>query len=158
MNTHEIREMLKRNVKTRDHFLDVYGADQLPKTKIQRETWLLVCNCCPINLPGEHWFAIFGSAEQNLIDVFDSFGFPPNFYYGVHEFLCAQQPTEVRYTKVRYNSQRLQSFDSNACGQYCLFFAHYRSCGVSMDDIVNGLDGVKNRDEFIKCAVTNDLF
>ena len=90
MNTEKIREKLKGSELTSNYFLDVYAADQLPKRKIERDVWLLVCNCCPINLPGQHWIAMFGS--KTGIDFFDSFGLAPNLYPGVDEFLRVQKP------------------------------------------------------------------
>ena len=145
MNTEKIREKLKGSELTSNYFLDVYAADQLPKRKIERDVWLLVCNCCPINLPGQHWIAMFGS--KTGIDFFDSFGLAPNLYPGVDEFLRVQKPRSVNY-----NSQRVQSFDSDACRQYCIYFAHQRARGVSMNSIVHFITNMK-RDEYVKLYV-----
>jgi hypothetical protein len=152
MNTQQIDEKLRRNETTNEYFIGVYAADQLPATKISQDVWLLVCNCCPIDLPGEHWIALFGNARQE-IDVFDSFGFPPNAYDGVHQFLRVQQPALITY-----NTQQLQSFDSDACGHYCLYFARYRSQGVPMNVIVENIVDGMTRDNYIKCMVGNVLY
>ena len=39
-----------------------------------------------MNMPGEHWIAFFGNARQE-VEMFDSFGLPPNVYDGVHQFI-----------------------------------------------------------------------
>ena len=152
MNTQQIEHMLKRNKTTSEYFLGVFAADQLPTRKIEQEVWLLVCNCCPINLPGEHWIALFGNARQE-IEVFDSFGFSPNVYDGVHQFLRDQHPTLITY-----NTQQLQSFESDACGHYCLYFAYYRAQGVSMSTIIEKIVDGMNRDDFIKFIVGNVIY
>lgn len=144
MDTQQIDELLRRNETTKGYFLGVYAADQLPDTKISQDVWLLVCNCCPIDLPGEHWIAMFGNARQE-IDVFDSFGFPPNVYDGVHQFLRNQEPSLITY-----NTQQLQSFESDACGPYCLYFAYYRARGLSLCDIVAAIIDDKHKEDFIR--------
>ena len=148
MNTQQIEQMLKRNKTTSEYFLGVFAADQLPTRKIEKKVWLLVCNCCPISLPGEHWIALFGNARQE-IEVFDSFAFSPNVYDGVHQFLRDQHPTLITY-----NTQQLQSFESDACGHYCLYFSYYRAQGVIIEKIVDGM----NRDDFIKFIVGNVIY
>ena len=78
MNTLEIKRYLESNEATRDAFLNVYALDQLPKEKLPRERWLLVCNCCPANMTGEHWIAMF--YENGTLEFFDSFGLSPERY------------------------------------------------------------------------------
>ena len=145
MNTDEIRNILKGNETTSIYFLDVFAVDQLPKQKINRDVWLLVCNCCPIDLRGEHWIAMFGSKEH--IDVFDSFGLAPNAYSGVDEFLYSQKPKSVNY-----NSKCVQSISSDACGHYSILFCYHRARGVSLHDIVEAMVNM-SRDEYVKYIV-----
>ena len=144
--------MLKRNKTTSEYFLGVFAADQLPTRKIEQEVWPLVCNCCPINLPGEHWIALFGNARQE-IEVFDSFGFSPNVYDGVHQFLPDQHPKLITY-----NTQQLQSFESDACGHYGLYFSYYRAQGVPMSTIIEKIVDGMNKDDFIKFIVGNVIY
>ena len=143
MNTHEIEEMMKRNDTTRKYFIGVFAVDQLPKFRIEQEVWLLVCNCCPMNMPGEHWIALYCNARRE-VEMFDSFGFSPNVYDGVHQFIHAQEPTLISF-----NTHHLQSITSTACGPYCLFYAYYRARGLSMATIVENILEELNRDNFI---------
>ena len=152
MNAQQIERMLSENDSTRRYFIGVFAADQLPTVKIDQEVWLLVFNCCPINMPGEHWVALFGNARRE-IEMFDSFGFSPNAYDGVHQFIRVQQPVLITH-----NTHQLQSFDSDAFGPHCLYYAHYRAHGLTMDAIVENIVEEMNRDDFIKFIVGNVLY
>ena len=152
MDTRELDTILRANVDTCETFLGVYALDQLPSPSEVRQRSFLVCNCCPIDLPGEHWIALFGNARRE-IEMFDSFGFSPNVYDGVHQFLRNQQPVLITY-----NTQQLQSFESDACGPYCLYFAYYRARGVAMNTIIEKIVDGMNRDDFIKFIVGNVLY
>lgn len=127
----EIISILKKDAKTQKYFLNVFANDQLPLTKIQRDSWLLVCNCCPVNMPGLHWIAIF-KKDADTIEVFDSYGQSPGTY-NLEPFLKSQ---EVKQSI--YNTTRLQALSSEVCGHYCLFYAYWRCRGVSFKTILNG--------------------
>lgn len=147
MNTLEIHNRLRAFETTRPIFLDVYAVDQLPKKKLKQERWLLVCNCCPVALKGEHWIAMF--FENERLDFFDSFGFAPQDYDdAVMKFIQKQNIKDVFYT-----NRQLQSIDSDACGHYCILFALFRSKGESLQESITKMQ-VMNRDEFVKYIVT----
>ena len=151
METNEIKSILERNEVTSDVFLNVYPADKLPKTRIERYRWLLVVNCCPSNYRGEHWVAVFSENEQ--LEFFDSFGLPPDVYEGVVSFLRAQGwPEEFDAT---YNDEQIQSIDSDACGHYCILFCHFRARGVAYADILRHLSDIhsSSRDTIVKLIV-----
>ena len=152
MNTQQIEKKLLENEYTSKYFIGVFAADQLPLEKIDQEVWLLVCNCCPMNMPGEHWIALFGNARKE-VEMFDSFGLSPNVYDGVHQFIRAQEPVTISY-----NTYQLQSLESDACGPYCLYYTHYRSLGFTMEAIVENIAEDMNRDDFIKFIVGNVLY
>ena len=76
MNTQQIEKKLLENEYTSKYFIGVFAADQLPLEKIDQEVWLLVFTCCPMNMPGEHWIALFGNARQE-VEMFGSFGLSP---------------------------------------------------------------------------------
>ena len=155
MNTQQIDQLLRKDPLTKLYFIGVYAADQLASLKITKEKWLLVCNCCPSSLPGQHWIAFFGN-DKGEIDFFDSFGLPPNAYRGVPQFLHRRKP-EI----VRYNAKQLQSFESDACGPYCLFFGYLRSRGLTLVEIIKETVVVQNskkRDELITDVVRNVFY
>lgn len=150
MNTEEIKNYLETNEYTRDIFLNVYAMDQLPKEKISRTRWILIMNCCPANLRGEHWIAMY--CENDNLEFFDSFGMSPLMYEGVPDFIEKQKTNSVKY-----NCKQLQSIDSDACGHYCIVYAVWRAQGYSLYDIMERFDKLNNRDNFVKFMITNIL-
>ena len=156
MNTLEIKRYLESNEATRGVFLNVYALDQLPKTKLARERWLLVCNCCPANREGEHWIAMF--YENGMLEFFDSFGLSPKRYDRgeddrISMFMRAQEPPKG----VVFNNERLQSYESDACGHYCILYAFHRCRGEPFEAIVASLKGL-TRDSDVKFIVSTLLF
>ena len=149
MNTAEITEILETNPVTRNTFVGVFAADQLPKERLQHDRWFLICNCCPIDLPGKHWVVIF--CEGGELQFFDSFGLAPENYPGVVEFINTQEMVSVIF-----NKEQFQSIESDACGHYCIFVAHCRSDGESMETVTTNLRYL-DRDSFLKYIVTNLL-
>lgn len=147
MNTDEITKTLERNPVTRNTFVGVFAADQLPKEKLEHDRWFLICNCCPINLPGEHWVVIF--CEGGELEFFDSFGLAPDNYAGVDEFIHAQEVDSVAF-----NKEQFQSFGTDACGHYCIFVGYCRSDGDSMETVTSNIRQL-HRDSFLKYIVTN---
>ena len=59
---------------------------------------------------------------RNKIGYFDSYGL--------------KQPEIVAQYSYIYNSSQLQSYDSKACGYYCLYFIYHRYSGLSYDNIL----------------------
>ncbi len=149
MNTLQIKKYLETNKVTRNIFLNVYAADQLPKEKLDRDRWLLVCNCCPANRRGEHWVAMF--YENGTLEFFDSFGLPIENYAGVEEFIRVQKPS-----KVISNTIQLQSSESDVCGYYCIYYGYSRADEESMEQVLNNLSYM-SRDTFVKHIVTFNI-
>ena len=107
-------------------------------------------NCCPANLRGEHWIAMY--CENDNLEFFDSFGMSPLMYEGVPDFIEKQKTNSVKY-----NCKQLQSIDSDACGHYCIVYAVWRAQGYSLYDIMERFDKLNNRDNFVKFMITNIL-
>lgn len=143
MNGTEIFSTLHKNSITKKYFVNVFAHDQLP-SKIQKRKWFLVSNCCPANMPGLHWFAMF--KENGVMELFDSYGGDP-YTYDLTTFLQNQD-----VDKCVYNSVRLQALDSNVCAHYCIFYAYWRCKGLSMKTILDWFsehDFIEN-DKFVK--------
>ena len=156
MNTLEIKRYLERSETTRDVFLNVYALDQLPKEKLPQERWLLVCNCCPANMTGEHWIAMF--YENETLEFFDSFGLSPERYDRgkddrISAFMRAQRPQKG----VVFNNERLQSYESDGCGHYCILYGFHRCRGEPFGAIVASLTAL-TRDTVVKYIVSTLLF
>ena len=147
MNTEDINTILSTNSVTKDTFLGVFALDELPKSKLMMDRWFLVCNCCPISLPGEHWVLMF--YENDEIQFFDSFGKAPDFYNGMERFILEQNPGAVSF-----NPEQFQSFGSDACGHYCVLVGYMRSAGETMEAVTSNLRRL-DRDSFLKYIVNN---
>ena len=86
--------------------------------------------------PGTHWVAFYFTKEREG-EFFDSYGLPPSNYTGTFSSF------------LNNNSKTLQSIDSKVCGHYCLYFALFRSCQVSMSAVVHRFSSNKSRNDFL---------
>ena len=79
-------------------------------------------------MAGSHWVAVY---MAKVPEFFDSLGRSPSFYYKEFEyFLIKHGPNYI------YNSQRIQNYGSEVCGQYCLYYVLQRSMGYFMREII----------------------
>lgn len=118
---------MKENPITRDMFVDVYSVDELhgehPKGKG------LITNSSRTHEAGEHWWAIYNDGKSDYNEFFCSY--------------ALSYPDELSMylgPNVITNTQRIQSFISSVCGQYCMFFLYKRAAGFSYNDIINCFD------------------
>jgi hypothetical protein len=107
---------LKRN------FIGVFACDRLP-THIKRFPTSLICNTAPSSDPGRHWVAFYFKDSRN-VEYFDSYGRAPDNMY----FLNFINRNVKHYD---YSEKPLQSFHSDLCGEYCIYYLLQRSRNVS---------------------------
>ena len=119
MDSSELRDYLARNVNTRYTFGKVLAIDELAlfSSPSLGECFFIV-NTHPHFLPGEHWFSIYCPPNtNNPIEIFDSLGEDPKCYdKGLLYFI---QGWKRGYC---FNTMRLQSSESWACGLFSLYF------------------------------------
>ena len=153
MNTFELEHILQRNVSPREIFLGVFALDGLPtRTELrQKNRWFLVCNCCPSTKRGHHWVAVF--YNHGSIEFFDSFALSP-WAYDVRMTTFLHDTSGAR--EILFNDVRLQEFDSDACGHYCILFGVARSGGDTFQNIVKELSTF-TRDNLVKFIVKTIL-
>ena len=125
MYTHELREIVSRDIRLNRQFLGVFAADELPHQI--PVGCLAIVNCCERAEPGQHWIAIYQEAI-NRLEMFDSYGLPPSAYN-----LQNKLPADV----IVYNNRPLQGLFSNVCGQYCLYYCYFKARGYAMNDILS---------------------
>ena len=75
----------------------------------------------------EHWLALYAPRDSVKIEMFDSFGLPPNIY--------SFDPSQIHFS-----SCSIQSFGSKVCGHYACLFIYFRSRNYSFDNTINNLD------------------
>ena len=105
------------------NFGGVYAKDQLTKNMIKKDHFYIINldNFNSLITNGTHWTVFY--YYRNRIEYFDSFGLKP------------PQIISQNY-KYIYNTSQLQSYNSMACGYYCLYFIYHRYNGMSFYQII----------------------
>ena len=146
MNTSQLMCVINSDPQLFASVLGVYSADQMPKY-IRRGRFIV--NTDERYKPGTHWYAfyLYGFGRPAL---FDSYGKPPQHYN--YDFLsCLRRNSSVWI----YNTKKLQSNNSNVCGQYCLYFLIHRVRGQSLGDIVKFLEETSCTDQLEETSCTD---
>ena len=126
MYNNEINDIISQDKTVMMGFQGIRSADQLPK--ILQSGQSLLFNSSDSNEIGTHWMCLY--QEANTLELFDSFGNPPNFYN-----LMGKLPHSNIFT---YTDRRLQG-DSAVCGVYCMYYLFYKSRGFPTSKIVDDL-------------------
>ena len=92
---------------TKVRWLGTYARDQIPSFKNEKRPFALVVNIHVAAGPGEHWLALYAPRNSLKIEMFDSFGLPPNI-------------NSVNPSLIHFSSRSIQSFGSKVCGHYAL--------------------------------------
>ena len=111
-------------------WLGTYARDQIPQLKHERRPYALVINKDEGSKPGEHWLALYAPCDSTKIEMFDSFGLPPNCYGLDNSLSC----------KILFSSRSIQELSTKVCGHYALLFIYHRSRGHSFDKTINMLE------------------
>ena len=141
LNTWQLKHALSTNNLTREYFNGVYPSDYL-KT-LSKKPDLIIVNTDPSSKPGDHWLLFFNGGK-GILEMFDSLGRDPGYYNSdINSFIA-------RYSdSVEFINHRLQPKDSALCGLYCLYYAHFRCKGKSMNATLASMDSP----DLIKCCV-----
>lgn len=102
----------------------VYPSDQIPKVWMKPAA--LVVNTEDHTKPGSHWIAMFVDKNGKGY-YFDSFGRGPH----IPEHIARLRKNCKHF---RWNTKKLQSEDSDVCGQFCIMFIHYLANGFGMHE------------------------
>ncbi|GFX27461.1 uncharacterized protein TNCV_4904381 [Trichonephila clavipes] len=91
----------------RTFFRGVYASDSIP---ILKKKSTIVVNLDASSQPGSHWLAFYH--ENNCIEFFDSYGYPPEYYgEGFRDFVS-------KFSTVSWNCIPFQSPTSNVFEVY----------------------------------------
>lgn len=124
LNSNELALYMLKDPYIRQFYGGVLAIDELELLVLKPKIYIV--NTDPRSESGEHWFCIF------LIDTpehFDSSGFKPR--PNVEEYLIVHGPEYM------YNNVRVQSYTSETCGLFCLFYCYFRCRGFSFLDVMN---------------------
>lgn len=123
----EIDDMLKRG--RCEIPWSIVSPDTLPR-KVIEGPCLFVCNSEASRLPGEHWFVMCFDGKDEA-ECFDSLGEEPGMYDERYEDFLNRH-----CRKWTFNAVPVQSYDSSACGHYCVVYCLCKANGHSMEDIL----------------------
>ena len=104
------------------NFGGIYAKDQLKPYMIKRNHFYII-NLDDMYSPtnGTHWVAFY--VDDYRIEYIDSYGLkPPQIISENYDYI--------------YNSSQLQSYESKACGYYCLYFIYHRSHNMNFYEII----------------------
>ena len=124
MKTEELEAYMLNDPYIRKYYGGVLPLDQIPR--VIRKPSIFIVNNDPSTLPGRHWLAVFFTSVN---EHFDSAGFYPN--KTLEAELVSHGP------KFKYNNNRVQAYNSDTCGLYCLFFCYFRCRGYTFQDVIN---------------------
>lgn len=123
-------------------FLGVFPRDKLSELEEPRQPLTLTVNSHKHDKPGQHLLALYVTSKSK-VSFFDLF--PKTcLIHGVEidKFICDN------YLGVqgvyRENRTRIQHPNSEMCGLFCALFLYYFCRGLSMIDIVNKFEYLKN--------------
>ena len=145
MDGGDIRNVLRRDLKTRHSFAGVFPRNGA----LTRRSGLFVFNTHWEHQPGEHWIAVSALPNRD-VEYFDSYGFPPHIYPGVHAAL------REHGRQLQWNSTALQGLFSTVCGDYCVLFLLLSARGWTLADFVTRMAEVpdpESRDHAVRSLV-----
>ena len=103
------------------NFGGVYPKDKLRSNMIKSDHFYII-NLDDSIGNGTHWTTFYCN-NRNIIEYFHSYGLKPI------EFISKNY-------KYIYNSSQIQSYESRACGYYCLYFIYHRFNGFTFYKII----------------------
>jgi hypothetical protein len=149
MDAHELNHVLSRCPTTRDRFHGVYARNTLPPVL---DEGAYVVNTDVVSSPGIHWCAVWrnASCETERLDYdaefWDSLGKGPHAYK-IRLTGAADGPR----LRVAFQDRRLQSPDSDVCGEFVCYFVFWRCLGATMSEISQTFTSdVKNNDNIVR--------
>jgi len=116
-----------------DYETGVFACDELDCVTTSK--FAIVLNSEDSTQPGLHWLALFKEANSDIVERWDSYSMPINFYSPVIK--------NFMISKAKYEKHSINQFQSNysiVCGEFCLYFLANRTLGYSYEDIVSKFD------------------
>lgn len=126
LDTDQIDHYLRSNTK----FKGAFPCDQIPN--FTDSEYSVIINTDNSTLPGSHWTALVIKGSNGY--YFDSFGrfysnssFPLDYIENLNS-IC-------RDKKMKFQDKVLQSFHSNTCGEFCVYFIKQFHKNVEFSEI-----------------------
>lgn len=131
MQSKEIQLILEKLIDpARCEFAGVFPRDQIPdhhSRESSRYPYCFVANIDTASRPGQHWVAFYYPKSTDC-EFFDSYGLHPIWDY---RFAIDSED------ELLISTHSLQSFNSNVCGHFVIYFLARRSLNHSFKSIVD---------------------
>ena len=140
MNSVQLENLLLLDEEISKSYIGIYPIDKMPGLKNVDN--FMVVNLDPSFKPGSHWVVLY-KRNNKFVEYFDSTGSKPN--NKIVEYLFSQNNTCI------YSYKRLQDFNSNTCGLFCLFYCYYACRSCNLESIVTCFsDNLKLNEAIVK--------
>ena len=104
------------------NFRDVFPVDKLPRIKPNMS---LIINTDVSSRRGSHWVSVY--IDEDTLYFFDSYGRSINNFD--NPFRRYMNKFSENY-KIKTDSRLLQSFFSDSCGYWCIFYIFCKTCNL----------------------------
>ena len=141
MDSNTLARLMISDSMIRKRFLGIYPLDMIPKNVPNNS--LIIVNHDRSTEVGSHWIVLHYK-ENEVVEHFDSTGKPPKNF--IHNLLISNKSTYM------YNNKRLQSYNSDTCALFCLYYSFYSCRFMSFQNILHRFSSDLSKNEKI---VTN---
>ena len=138
MNSIQLENLLLLDNEIKKNFIGIYPIDNM--NELKQNNNLMIVNLDPSHKPGSHWVVLYRK-DQDTVEYFDSLGNKPNQSIVKHLF-------NQNFTCI-YSTKRIQNYNTNTCGLYCLFYSYYCCRSCTLQNIVNCFTNDLNKNETI---------
>ena len=121
MDEDQIFELVKGCKHLKFMFRGVFSADNFP-LDFQANKFIIV-NTAKSDSPGIHWVFIAKKDRNNVLFFADPLGFPAETYFNIIKELSAHN--DYQLFDLMKNKQPLQNLNSQLCGLFCIYIAHF---------------------------------
>lgn len=138
MDERILRKILLATGGSNNRFADVMSYDEVLRYIGSPEAMnsVIIFNTQPRTKPGEHWMVLVMSPTRAYI--MDSLGVFPALVCS--DLIPRAFATNGRLVEIGWNTENLQSTDTNVCGEYSLGFARYimegRTCASAFNSLL----------------------
>ena len=147
MDSYEIARYMRLDEKIRDQFYGVYSLDLIPK-KLPIAS-LVIVNLDYSTDKGSHW-VVLHRVNNEVVEHFDSAGKQPK-----RDIVNNLFSNALSY---KYNNKRVQNYQTDTCGLFCLYYSYHSSRGRTMQSILSDFSvNLKSNEEMIISFFNNNF-
>ena len=139
MDSYEIAKYMRLDEKIREQFYGIYSLDLIPK-KLPIPS-LVIVNLDYSTDKGSHW-VVLHRVNNEVVEQFDSAGKQPK-----RDIVNNLFSNALSY---KYNNKRVQNYQTDTCGLFCLYYSYHSSRGRTMQSILSDFSvNLKSNEEMI---------